>query len=481
LNRCNQLDTGWQRIRNLLFDFGGTLDLPGAHWLDRFLRHYHEAGIKLTRAELDLAYADATRRGYRAGPRIYHLGLQELLDQLVNWQIEYLLEHLSERVPSSIRAAAAPIAARFCAESMAGYEQSRTALAALAPRFAIGVVSNFYGNLEAVLREAGLMPYVAAAIDSSRVGVFKPDPAIYELALARLRARPEATAMVGDSLDKDCAPARRMGLKTVRLERVLIWRCATFKNWLRIVLEPIEGAILAAGRGERLRAKGSDLPKPLVVLDGEPLLARQGRILLEAGASRVVAVVNSETAALIDRDAIVLPSRLTLVVRDTPNSMETLFELGEHLASGWFLAATVDTVLGPGDMTRFAQRATALTRDSPAAADGVLGVVQWRGDERPLFVDVETSGGIRKVGGACGATVTAGVYFLPSSIFAFRARAREAGLAALREFLSRLVDWGVRLNAVAWNEVIDIDVASDLEAARAMLARANAGGPAGTS
>jgi choline kinase len=235
-------------------------------------------------------------------------------------------------------------------------------------------------------------------------------------------------------------------------------------------LEPIEGAILAAGRGERLRAQGPDLPKPLVALDGETLLARQARILLEAGANRVVAVVNSETAALIARDAIALPSRLTVIVRDTPNSMETLFELGNHLTTRWFLAATVDAVVGPGEMTRFAQRAIALGRGNAAPKGGALGVVRWRGDEGPLFVEIDDTGVIRKVGVEHAAMVTAGVYYLPRSIFDFRASAHEARLSALREFLGALVEWGVRLHAVELNEVIDIDVAQDLEAARTLVA-----------
>jgi FMN phosphatase YigB (HAD superfamily) len=211
------VEISWKKIRTMLFDFGGTLDLPGAHWLDRFLRHYRNAGINLTREELDLAYAYATRRGYQAGTPIYSYGMRQLLDQLVNWQIDYLLQHLPERVPRSLRASAGAIAADFCAESMAGYEQSRAALALLAPRFTIGVISNFYGNLQAVLDEARLTPFVGAAIDSARVGAFKPDPAIYQTALARLHARSEQTAMVGDSLAKDCAPAKQVGMRTVWL------------------------------------------------------------------------------------------------------------------------------------------------------------------------------------------------------------------------------------------------------------------------
>ncbi len=118
-----------------------------------------------------------------------------------------------------------------------------------------------------------------------------------------------------------------------------------------------------------------------------------------------------------------------------------------------------------------AQQAVALTSAGPApAADGVLGVVRWRGDERPLFVDVDDSGAIGKVGADSGTLVTAGVYFLPKSVFELRTRARQAGLSALRQFLAGVVRWGVWLHAVMLNEVIDIDEAHDLEAARAMLA-----------
>jgi FMN phosphatase YigB (HAD superfamily) len=207
----------WNKLTTLLFDFGGTLDLPGAHWLDRFLVLYREAGLDLTREELDRAYDYATRRGYEAGERIYSYGLRRLVDQLVTWQVDYLLEDLPRRVPPAIRAAAGAIAERFCAQSAAGFAQSRAALAALAPRFQIGVVSNFYGNLEPVLHEAGLLPFVKMAVDSSRVGAFKPDPAIFRAALAGLDARPQEAAMVGDSLNKDCAPARLLGLATVWL------------------------------------------------------------------------------------------------------------------------------------------------------------------------------------------------------------------------------------------------------------------------
>ena len=81
----------------------------------------------------------------------------------------------------------------------------------------MGVVSNFYGNLDRVLEEANLDRFFAAVADSSRVGIFKPDARIFEHALKKLQCAPETVAMIGDSLNKDCAPANKLGMRTVWL------------------------------------------------------------------------------------------------------------------------------------------------------------------------------------------------------------------------------------------------------------------------
>jgi len=53
----------------------------------------------------------------------------------------------------------------------------------------------------------------------------------------------------------------------------------------------LQGAIIAAGRGERLRiSTHDDIPKPLVDLGGEAMLSRQARAMIDAGADSVVAV-----------------------------------------------------------------------------------------------------------------------------------------------------------------------------------------------
>src|SRR5258708_38549573 len=104
-------------------------------------------------------------------------------------------------------------------------------MVALSGRFKLGVVSNFYGNLDRVLADARLERYFAAVSDSSRVGIFKPEPGIYQDALKKLRIGAADTAMVGHSLSKDCAPAKQLGMRTLWLRAVAHRSDAARADW----------------------------------------------------------------------------------------------------------------------------------------------------------------------------------------------------------------------------------------------------------
>lgn len=233
------------------------------------------------------------------------------------------------------------------------------------------------------------------------------------------------------------------------------------------MVSELQGAIIAAGRGERLRRSGEEIPKPLVRIDGETLLTRQARAMTRVGAREVLAIVNSETAEVIARDRIEMPGNLRLIVRDTASSMESLLALGEVLAPGNFLLATVDAIIADTEFAKFIEQARALiTKGQIHGFDGVLGVVKWRGDTKPLFAKIAPDREIVALGDDEASMVTAGVYLLPTSIFAFADDARRAQLSALRRFLAMLIDNRVRLGAVELANVIDVDEAADLAAAR---------------
>ena len=199
------------------------------------------------------------------------------------------------------------------------------------------------------------------------------------------------------------------------------------------------------------------------------MLSRQARALIAAGASSVVAVINSETARVARENemALEMPASLRLVVRDTANSMETMLALGEVVHPGWFIAATVDAVIPQAELARFVNESRRKIEDcSEKKFAGVLAVTRWRGEARPLFADVSENGLILRLGNGQTSMVTAGLYFLSTRVFDYAADARRAGLDALRRFLALIIERGMQLDAIEIEGSIDVDEASDLDAAR---------------
>jgi len=208
----------------LLFDFGGTLDLPGSHWLDRFLTNYHRAGIRITREQLDPAFARATQAGYRSGAAMRELGLGKTVRFLIDSQLDYLISQGPHEVRVQLDTAAGGraasverISAGFVEDSRRGLASSREVLLTLSRSFRLGVISNFYGNLDRILAEARMDQLFETILDSTAVDLFKPDPRIFEAALRAFALPAEQVAIVGDSLNKDCIPARKVGMRTVWL------------------------------------------------------------------------------------------------------------------------------------------------------------------------------------------------------------------------------------------------------------------------
>lgn len=245
--------------------------------------------------------------------------------------------------------------------------------------------------------------------------------------------------------------------------------------------DSLTGAIIAAGRGDRLRSAKSELPKPLVEIGGEALLIRQIRLMLALGLPRVAVIINAETERRRQEMGLTLPEPTDLIVADTPNSMESLLRLGEIIPPGRFLLSTVDTVLGEGEFRHFFEQACRLTDSANGALgfDGALGLVAWRGDAKPLFATVEDHGKILALDDDSQQLVTASVYFFSTRIFTYAAEARAQKLDALRRYLGLMVQKRLRLVGVRMNDVIDVDEPADLDNARKMVAKRQSGGQSG--
>jgi NDP-sugar pyrophosphorylase family protein len=233
----------------------------------------------------------------------------------------------------------------------------------------------------------------------------------------------------------------------------------------------LSGAILAAGSGQRLRPASGTVPKPLVELQGQPLLFRQFDLLIKLGTSPIYVIINSETHRLMQQRGLRPPDGVELLVEDTANSMESLLRLGEHIIPGYFLLMTVDAVMHAADLHSFVTNATKITANPQLRLDGALGVVRWRGDSNPLFAQITDDGIIAELGERQAAMVTAGVYLFSTAIFDHAAEARARGLDAMRRFLRMLLEKEARFAALEVPLAIDVDDPTELWAAREMLAR----------
>ena len=95
------------------------------------------------------------------------------------------------------------------------YPDAVSCLKALHSRFSIGIIANQPVGTADRMEKMGLAPYLDRIVSSAEEGIAKPDPAIFRIALERAGCRPEQAVMIGDRLDNDIAPAKRLGMKTI--------------------------------------------------------------------------------------------------------------------------------------------------------------------------------------------------------------------------------------------------------------------------
>lgn len=195
-------------VAGILFDFGGTLDSDGEHWLDRFYTLYEKAQLRVPAQEIKRAFYEAEDR-CKGNPKVIDLGLRPLMEYHVHVQFESLDLKAAGTEKSMARS--------FCSRSERFLKRNALLLNALKRRYRLGVVSNFYGNVAVLCREAGLAEFLHVILDSVALGVEKPDHRIFLTALSRLNLPASRVVFVGDSYHRDIVPARELGMKTVWL------------------------------------------------------------------------------------------------------------------------------------------------------------------------------------------------------------------------------------------------------------------------
>ena len=90
-------------------------------------------------------------------------------------------------------------------------------LSHLQANFRLGVLANQPPGTPDRLRKQGLLNFFSLVLGSGDVGLKKPDPNLFALALEKAECLPHETAMVGDRIDNDIKPAKKIGMLTIRV------------------------------------------------------------------------------------------------------------------------------------------------------------------------------------------------------------------------------------------------------------------------
>ena len=241
-------------------------------------------------------------------------------------------------------------------------------------------------------------------------------------------------------------------------------------------------AIIAAGEGSRLQQEGIENPKPLVNVHGEHLIDRLLRIFMANDAEEIVVICNDLTtlvsAHLVDIQQNGLQGRpipLRFLVKSTPSSMHSFFELSRYLEdSDAFVLTTVDTIFREEE---FGSYVSAFKQMLAKGEDGMMGVTDYIDDEKPLYVEtVEETGDALypRITGFLDACdhprfISGGIYGLTPRAIKTLQGCMERGESRMRNFQRALIRDGLKLRAYPFTKVLDIDHASDIAKAEAFL------------
>jgi putative hydrolase of the HAD superfamily len=211
--------------KTYIFDYGGTLDTGGDHWGRVIWHAYERAGIPVGEEQFREAYVFAERK----------LGSEPIIKpsftfrETLHTKLQIEMEHLG------INEGLTKVLDDLYALTQKQTAASREVLLKLRETATLALVSNFYGNLDTVLQEFHLDNIFDVVVESATVGIRKPDPAIYKLALELIEERGKATGrraklgnerreergdavtVIGDSMKNDIQPAKELGLYTIQI------------------------------------------------------------------------------------------------------------------------------------------------------------------------------------------------------------------------------------------------------------------------
>lgn len=235
-------------------------------------------------------------------------------------------------------------------------------------------------------------------------------------------------------------------------------------------------AIIAAGEGSRLFQEGVQAPKPLVKVQDECLIDRLIRIFMQNDAEHISVICNDLTSLVskhlfhLEEDGLkVRPVPLNFIVKSTPSSMHSFYELSKRMPEGPFVLTTVDTIFREEE---FGKYISAFKQTLAEGGDALMGVTDFVDDEKPLYVgtdaDMNVTGFYDNNEYNCK-FISGGIYGLSNGAITTLNNCVQRGESRMRNFQRALVADGHKIKAYAFSKVMDVDHATDITKANEFL------------
>ena len=231
-------------------------------------------------------------------------------------------------------------------------------------------------------------------------------------------------------------------------------------------------AIIAAGDGSRLAQEGVTEPKPLVKVRGERLIDRLIRIFMGNNATEIIVICNEQMSDVASHLKMIQDDGLNgrhvplrFVIKSTPSSMHSFYELCHFLRDEPFILTTVDTIF---DESEFHDYVLSFQDKIAHGTDALMGVTDYIDDEKPLYVGVDN---VMRINGyydtpqADSHFISAGIYGLTASSLDILETCIKKGESRMRNFQRALVAAGLRIKAFPLTKVFDIDHIEDIRKA----------------
>jgi len=202
--------------KGYIFDYGGTIDTAGCHWGKMLWHGYERQSVPVTEEQFREAYVYAERTLGKNPIIQTDYTFRKTLSVKLRIEFDYLQAkgyvNVSNFTLASMQSAVLNDLYERVSETV---KHSREVLLRLKEKHQLVLVTNFYGNMSVVLEEFGLQNLFVKVVESAVVGIRKPDCRIFQLGVEALGMLPGEVTVVGDSVDKDILPARKVGCRTI--------------------------------------------------------------------------------------------------------------------------------------------------------------------------------------------------------------------------------------------------------------------------